>query len=115
MFQKVYEELERLGIRQISNYEAIPVVKDFICPYCNGSGDGFHHVPGEGYVSLPEARIIGYCETPSGFMCIYECTQCFKKFRYHGCTSDRWDKEKFLVRSVFPVAKCQEKKYGGLT
>lgn len=76
-------------LREFTQYEAIEYTRDFICPECGGSGDGFHHVPGEGYISLPEAKLIGWCSTPNGYMMVFECPKCFKKFRYHNTTTGR--------------------------
>ena len=77
---------------------------------CGKSGDGWTHVLGEGNVKLPEATLIGYCETQnSGFMEIYECPFCFKKFRYHGATTDRWNEDRFLL-NMFARWKVQQHK-----
>lgn len=110
MTDKLQQELNELRKLKIASYQDIPVVKDFICPECGKSGDGWTHVLGEGNVKLPEATLIGYCETQnSGFMEIYECPFCFKKFRYHGATTDRWNEDRFLL-NMFARWKVQQHK-----
>ena len=84
-----------LYLKEFAQFEAIPYTKSFKCPYCDGSGDGFYHVPGEGYVPLPKAKLLGWCNTNSGYMMIFECSKCFEKFRYHNVTTSRYDWEKF--------------------
>lgn len=89
-------------IKEFPQYDTITYTKDFVCPDCGGSGDGYHHVPGDGYVRLPDATFIGWCSTTHGYMMVFECSKCFTKFRYHNSTTARnnWDdfvKEMWLV------------------
>lgn len=84
-----------LSIKEYAQYEAIPYAKDFKCPNCGKSGDGFHHVPGKGYVELPKSKLIGWCNTSCGYMMVFECTECFEKFRYHNVTTSRNDWNEF--------------------
>ena len=92
------EETMELMLRELqeyTQYEAIPYAGEFICPNCGGSGNGYHHVPGDGYVLLPDAHLIGWCSTQAGYMMVYECPKCFEKFRYHNVTTERNNWEHF--------------------
>ena len=75
---------------KVANYESITVVKDFLCPGCSQSGWQWN------LRDVPHAKLVGWCETPQGFMQIYECPLCFTKFRFHGCTTERYDEDSFL-------------------
>lgn len=93
---KEYNEMFR-EIKKIPQHENIPYVHDFICPVCGKTGDGFHHVIGEGYKELPKAKLIGYCESRLNgtFMMVFECPNCFGKFKYHNTTTARHNWENF--------------------
>lgn len=72
---------------KIVQYEAIPIVKDMECNNCHGSdSSGFR---------LERANPIGWCDTPSGLMGVFECPKCFTKFRCHVNSTGRWDKKMF--------------------
>lgn len=89
--EQMFQELQ-----EYSQYEAIPYAGEFKCPACGGSGHGYQHIPGDGYKPIPDARLVGWCSTKSGYMMVYECVKCFEKFRYHNVTTERnnWDKFK---------------------
>lgn len=94
--EKDYNEMFR-EIKKIQQHESIPYVSDFKCPECGKSGDAFIHVIGEGYKKLPEAKLIGYCESilDGTFMMVFECPNCFGKFKYHNTTTARYNWEDF--------------------
>lgn len=89
------EMLNRILSMKIGEYSHIPYVNDFNCPDCGKTGEGYIHIPG-GYVEKPKPILIGWCETPNGFMKVYECPECFAKFRYHGTTTARNFMDKFF-------------------
>lgn len=105
---KVKEVVDSL--KEYYQYEDIPYTADFICPHCGKSGDGYHHVPGDGYVSLPKGNLIGWCSTTYGYQMIFECPICFEKFRYHNCTTERSDFKGFAM--AMWLEKEIEKDYG---
>ena len=73
---------------KFNQYEGIEVVKDMICPECHQSDViGVH----PRVYSAP----IGWCETNSGLMAIFECPKCFKKFRCHINGNGRYNESKF--------------------
>ena len=89
-------------LQEFPQYEGIPYSADFKCANCGKSGDGYQHVPGDGYVSLPKGKLVGWCEDKYGYQMVFECPVCFEKYRYHNCTTGRssWDSfkhELFLV------------------
>lgn len=73
---------------KFNQYENIEIVKDMICPNCNKSDV-------IGVQPRVYAAPIGWCETSSGFMGVFECPKCFKKFRCHINGDGRYDETKF--------------------
>lgn len=73
---------------KIAQYEAIPVVKDMECPNC-------HKSDVNGFPPCIYARPIGWCDTPTGLMGIFECPKCFCKFRCHINTTGRYHEDRF--------------------
>ena len=59
-------------------------------------------------MSLTEARPIGWCETPQGFMLIAECPHCFTKFRFHISTVDRYEVDGFYRDFALYVSTYNE-------
>ena len=66
---------------KIAQYEGIPYVKDYQCPSC-----GRCTIGGDG----AKPFLIGWCESPNGFMLVFECPVCFTKFRCH-CSTEIFD------------------------
>lgn len=96
----IKEDVDKMmnELREFPQYEDIPYAGDFKCPNCGKSGDGFTHVPGEGYVPIQSAKLIGYCySNVSGYQMVYECPVCHNKFRYHNCTTERSNFEDFKL------------------
>lgn len=63
---------ETFVINQIPQYESIRYSKDLRCE-C-GSSD---------YMFRNTYNIVGYCDTPQGYMAVFECVKCFEKYRHH--------------------------------
>ena len=86
---------------KFNNYEAIPYRADFTCPECgksSGNGDG----------GLVKAPLMGWCETPAGYMMVFECPVCFALFRYHGCSRERnsWDRFRPELELILRLEDC---------
>ena len=83
--ERIYRKLKSL---ELPEYRHIPWMKDFSCLECGksewNSMDGW------------KARPIGWCNTEEGYMCIFECPDCFAKMRWHISTTGRWSEERFL-------------------
>ena len=94
-------------ISEFTQYESIPYSGSFTCSNCGKSGDGYHHVPGIGYIPLPKAKLVGWCYTKTGYMMVFECQECFEKFRYHNSTTGRcnWDSFKDELWLVWILEK----------
>lgn len=73
---------------KIPEYRDIEYSADFICPECEKSGVG---IAGENRL---KPSLIGWCDTPYGYMVILECPSCFTKYRFHGAI-DEYDFEAF--------------------
>lgn len=63
---------------KFSQYEDIEYAADFLCPLCNLSGVASFSLG----ISKPE--LVGWCDTPFGYMVILQCPHCFTKYRFHG-------------------------------
>lgn len=73
---------------ELPEYRHIPWVKDFTCPECGRNEWGY-----DGW----RARPIGWCNTDAGYMCIFECPECYAKMRWHISGSGRWSEERFFA------------------
>lgn len=75
---------------KITNYDSFEYTKTLECPEC-GKGTEFpyhsYHI---------KSILIGWCETPQGFMFVKECPHCGTKYRFHGTTTERNDYYRFL-------------------
>lgn len=87
---------------KIPQYESIPYAGDFNCPHCDKSG--FYEFYGEVQV---RPNIVGWCETNIGYMGIFECPICFKKYRFH-CTIGTHiaDIQEFDMYLYYKVKEC---------
>lgn len=87
---------------KIPQYESIPYTRDFVCPHCDKSGffDGY----GEPRI---KPNVIGWCDTNIGYMIVFECPCCFKKYRFHG-TVGTWnaDIDEFEYYFRFHASQC---------
>lgn len=86
--------MNSIEFEEFAQYEDIPYTPRFVCP-CGESGDGYRSVVPYIGDRLPKAKLVGYCSTPSGYMMVFECPVCFRKFRYHNTTSGRYDFDRF--------------------
>lgn len=86
---------------KISNWESIKYSEGICCPNPECDNDGYYD----------DARnILGWCETPSGFMYVCECNKCFTKYRYHGVTgSDKFNFNKFARSFLLSVLLQKDK------
>ena len=84
-----HEESELLKYK-ISNYDSFEYSKSLVCPEC-GKGT---EIPYHAY--HVKAILVGWCETPQGFMLIKECPACGTKYRFHGTTTERYNYYGFL-------------------
>ena len=83
---KMLSEKEFQSLK-ISQYEDIPKVMDMECPECHKSdAGGFLH---------DRSKPVFWCDTPSGFMCVFECPHCFSKFRCHISSTGRYYLDRF--------------------
>ena len=88
---------------KISNYESYEYCKLLECPECGKSGE----IP---YGSKVETIIVGWCETPQGFMFIKECPICGTRYRFHGTTTERFDYYRFLENFSLALYMYEKKK-----
>lgn len=60
----------------------VKYVKDFSCPVC-GNEDTDH--------------VVGWCDiVEHGLMMINECPKCHERYRFHGCTTERFNLDSFI-------------------
>jgi len=78
MFQKYKTFAMRITdiLPKIPDYESIPYAIDYTCQHCGLSGTDM-----EATAFRPD--LVGWCDTPSGYMAVFECPRCFEKFRFH--------------------------------
>lgn len=72
------------SIKQYSQYQGIRWAKDQNC-LCGKSGMS----------NDKQQTVIGFCETTVGFMPIFQCDNCFEKYRYHINTTGRYKIDEF--------------------
>ena len=80
---------EHLLKYKLSNYDSYEYTKLLECPECGRSGE-FE------YNNKVQSILVGWCETPQGFMFIKECPHCGTRYRFHGTTTERYDYYRFL-------------------
>ena len=73
-------------IPKVAQWQGIPYAFNFTCQECGCSSIG-------DIVTKP--NLVGWCDTPRGFMMVFECPKCFSKFRCHCNTGDKFNKERF--------------------
>ncbi len=79
---------------KISNWESIEYSEGLNCP--NENCDNKSHDD--------DARnIIGWCDTPYGYMMVCECKKCFTKYRFHGTIDGKFDFENFADNFLMRV------------
>jgi len=77
---------------KFTNWETIQYSNGLNCPHCNCSGF-YKELDMKEEPEIP--ALIGWCETPQGFMMVFECPHCFEKYRFHGNVLNRFDIDKF--------------------
>lgn len=87
-----YDELSKALFKKMKvvQYESIPIVKDMECPSC-------HKSDVSGFLPCVSATPVGWCDTATGYMGVFECPKCFEKFRCHINTNGRYDEQKFFI------------------
>ena len=93
--------MEEMLPMKISNWESIEYSDGICCPNPECDNDSWYD----------EARnILGWCETPSGFMHVCECKKCFTKYRYHGViVRDKFDFDKFAIQFLLGIYSKKDK------
>lgn len=78
--------MEEMLPMKISNWESIEYSEGLNCPNENCGNKSYDD----------DARnIIGWCDTPYGYMMVCECKKCFTKYRFHGTTGNKFDFDNF--------------------
>ena len=92
--------MEEMLPMKISNWESIEYSEGLNCPNENCDNKSYHD----------DARnIIGWCDTPYGYMMVCECKKCFTKYRFHGTTGDRFDFDNFAFYFMMRTKMRKEK------
>lgn len=85
---------------KISNWESIEYSEGINCPNENCDNKSYDD----------DARnIIGWCDTPYGYMMVCECKKCFTKYRFHGTIGDRFDFDNFAFYFMMRTKMRKEK------
>lgn len=83
---------------KISDWESIPYSNTLQCP----NGD-------DGDFTDGNKILVGWCDTPSGLMKVYECPVCHLRYRFHGVMQQRWNLSDFLA-DLYCGMKLSEKR-----
>ena len=92
--------MEEMLPMKISNWESIEYSEGLNCPNENCDNKSYDD---------DAKNILGWCETPYGFMIVYECKKCFTKYRFHGTIDGKFDFEKFAFGFLMRVKIGKEK------
>lgn len=79
---------------KISNWESIEYSEGLNCPNENCDNKS---------CSCHARNIIGWCDTPYGYMMVCECKKCFTKYRFHGTIDGKFDFENFADNFLMRV------------
>jgi hypothetical protein len=79
---------------KISNWESIEYSEGLNCPNENCDNKS---------CSCHARNIIGWCDTPYGYMMVCECKKCFTKYRFHGTIEGKFDFENFADNFLMRV------------
>lgn len=85
---------------KISNWESIEYSEGLNCPNENCDNKS---------CSCHARNIIGWCDTPYGYMMVCECKKCFTKYRFHGTIDGKFDFENFADNFLLRVEMEKEK------
>lgn len=93
--------MEEMLPMKISNWESIEYSEGLNCPNeeCDNKSCSFH-----------ARNIIGWCDTPYGYMMVCECKKCFTKYRFHGTIDGKFDFENFADNFLMRV-EMEKKNY----
>lgn len=92
--------MEEMLPMKISNWESIEYSEGLNCPNENCDNKSYYD----------DARnIIGWCDTPYGYMMVCECKKCFTKYRFHGTIGDRFDFDNFAFYFMMRTKMRKEK------
>lgn len=97
-----HEESELLKWK-ISNYECYEYSKLLEYPECGRGGE-------LKIDTNSRSILVGWCETPQGFMFIKECPYCGTRYRFHGVTTERNDYYRFLENFSLDLYITENKK-----
>ena len=81
------DELKRY---KLSNYDSYTYTKYLECPECGIGSEIVYDT------RKKQSILVGWCDTPQGFMMISECPDCGTRYRFHGTTTERFDYYRFL-------------------
>ena len=81
------DELKRY---KLSNYDSYTYTKYLECPECGIGSEIVYDT------RKKQSILVGWCDTPQGFMMISECSDCGTRYRFHGTTTERFDYYRFL-------------------
>lgn len=84
---------------KISNQESIEYSEGLNCPNENCDNKS---------CSCHARNIIGWCDTPYGYMMVCECKKCFTKYRFHGTIDGKFDFENFADNFLMRVEMEKE-------
>ena len=95
-------------IEKFSQYEHIPYAKAVTCTECSRADFKPWDSPDDPGFRKPE--LVGWCDTPIGFMGIFKCTYCGSLFRFHCCNplASVDDLKKSLLKWALLCANYQE-------
>lgn len=79
---------------KISNWESIEHSEECNCPNENCDNKSY---------DVNTRNIIGWCDTPYGFMMVCECKKCFTKYRFHGTVGNKFDFKNFANNFLLRV------------
>lgn len=91
--------MEEMLPMKISNWESIEYSEGLNCPNekCDNKSCSCH-----------ARNIIGWCDTPYGYMIVCECKKCFTKYRFHGTIGGKFDFENFADNFLMRVEMEKE-------
>lgn len=98
--------MEEMLPMKISNWESIEYSEGLNCPNeeCDNKSCSCH-----------ARNIIGWCDTPYGYMMVCECKKCFTKYRFHGTIDGKFDFENFADNFLMHVEmEKEEYSYGNI-
>ena len=97
--------LRKMLPMKINNWESIEYSEGLNCPNENCDNKSCYS----------EARnIIGWCDTPYGYMMVCECKKCFTKYRFHGTVGDKFYFDNFAFTFMMRFKRGKKNNYGNI-